>query len=521
MRPWIAVLMILPVLGCGNALKATGELDADTDRVDDGTDGSSGCTSDEECDDGNPCNGSETCGSDGECDPGTPLSDGAPCEQDGVEGTCRDEVCVPVTCGDGDLDAGEECDDGNATSGDGCEDTCRFSCHEDSECADENVCTDDVCEEGGTGQICAHENNTAECDDGNPCTEGDTCSGGTCTPGTNTCECETTADCAEHEDGDLCNGTLVCSPETHTCVVDPGTVVTCPPTSTVCHQLECVPSTGLCEDDNPAEGTACEDDLDACTDDVCDGAGACTHPAITCTDGNVCTDDSCNSSTGCVFTNNSAACDDGNACTGDDYCAGGTCHGGMGIACNDRNQCTDDSCDTTTGCVFTPHTRGCDDGDPCTTGDTCDGAGHCVGTDLPVWYLDDDDDGYGDTSTAVCAATAPTSDYVSTDGDCCDINFDVNPGVTGWFTEAFWCGSTLVDFDYDCSGVEERRWTSIGSCTWDSATGACIHVAGWLVGSGTGVPACGTHGSWLGGCIVGGTGVCNNGAVTSRLQQCH
>ncbi len=508
------------LLGCGNALRTTGQMDATTDGTSDPTtDGTAGCTSDEECDDGHDCNGRETCSDEGTCEPGTPLSDGADCEVDGIDGSCLDEECVPETCGDGDIDPLEECDDGNVIPDDGCEVSCRYSCHEDSECDDGNVCTDDACGEGGTGQMCLFENNTAACDDGNPCTEGDACSGGACVGGTNLCECETTEDCAEHEDGNLCNGTLVCDTGSNVCVVDPETVVTCSPTSTLCHVLVCVPGTGLCEDDNPAAGTACEDDSNACTEDECDGAGACVHSTISCTDGNDCTDDTCDTSTGCVFTPHTRSCDDGNACTGGDACSGGTCVGGMGITCNDGNDCTDDTCDPSTGCVFTPHTRVCDDGDPCTTGDTCVSS-TCTGTALPVWYLDSDGDGYGDSSTTACASTAP-SGYVATDGDCCDLLGAVHPGATAWWVDEYWCGSTFRDFDYNCDGTEERRWTAIGSCTWDSSAEDCIFTPGWSVGSGVGAPACGVLGTWLGGCITAGPpGTCRGGAVTERIQSC-
>jgi cysteine-rich repeat protein/YVTN family beta-propeller protein len=52
-----------------------------------------------------------------------------------------------------------------------------------------------------------------------------------------------------------------------------------------------------------AAGAPCTDDGEQCTDDVCDGAGACEHP------------------------HRSGACDDANACTVDDACVEGTCLG--------------------------------------------------------------------------------------------------------------------------------------------------------------------------------------------------
>jgi cysteine-rich repeat protein len=52
-----------------------------------------------------------------------------------------------------------------------------------------------------------------------------------------------------------------------------------------------------------ASGSACADDGNVCTNDVCNGAGVCTHP------------------------NNTAACDDHNVCTSNDHCTGGVCVG--------------------------------------------------------------------------------------------------------------------------------------------------------------------------------------------------
>jgi hypothetical protein len=80
-------------------------------------------------------------------------------------------------------------------------------------------------------------------------------------------------------------------------------------------------------------GTACTNDGNDCTDDVCNGTGTCTHVPGT------------------------SPCDDGNACTIGDVCTGGACVPGApapaGQACND-------------------------DSDPCTT-DVC-GAGDAAGT---------------------------------------------------------------------------------------------------------------------------------------------
>ena len=111
---------------------------------------------------------------------------------------------------------------------------------------------------------------------------------------------------------------------------------------------------------------------------ISDGCAAvCTGgAALDCNDNNPCTDDSCDPATGCVHTNNTSPCNDGNACTTNDTCGGGTCSGGPPPVCNDNNVCTTDTCDPATGCVFTNNTIPCSDGNACTTGDTC-GGGVC------------------------------------------------------------------------------------------------------------------------------------------------
>ena len=71
---------------------------------------------------------------------------------------------------------------------------------------------------------------------------------------------------------------------------------------------------------------------------------------------------------------NGSPCDDGNLCTTKDTCQGGACTG-QPVKCDDGNPCTTDSCNPATGqCVFTA--LNCDDGNPCTV-DSCK-SGSCV-----------------------------------------------------------------------------------------------------------------------------------------------
>ncbi len=127
-----------------------------------------------------------------------------------------------------------------------------------------------------------------------------------------------------------------------------------------------------------AEGAAC-DDGDACTEATVCTAGACVGEAVTCQDDNVCTQDSCHPDVGCVFppVEGELACDDGDVCTTGDTCLAGVC-AGPAADCDDGNPCTTDTCDPALGCVHTDDDGAtCEDGDPCTVDDTC-AEGACV-----------------------------------------------------------------------------------------------------------------------------------------------
>ncbi|MFQ5479359.1 MAG: hypothetical protein ACE5E4_12165, partial [Candidatus Binatia bacterium] len=126
------------------------------------------------------------------------------------------------------------------------------------------------------------------------------------------------------------------------------------------------------------------DDGNSLDGDCCSSACELVAAGTACTDHNVCTDNSvCDAMGSCIVdVLNTSPCDDGDACTTADTCAGGICVGGVAPDCNDGNVCTDDSCDSQMGCVNVDNTAPCDDGDACTTADTCAG-GICVGGVAP------------------------------------------------------------------------------------------------------------------------------------------
>ncbi len=336
------------------------DADADADASADGSDWR--CRSDADCDDRDPCSGVETC-RDGTCTSGTPLPDGTTCD-DGDRCTSLD-ACWGGECRGRNTCActwDEQC--AGYEDGDFCNGT--LACV-DNECVVDPA-TVVVCDRSADTDClvgrCVPATGMCEptpvadgtiCDDGNGCTTGDACTAGRCTGASTTCTCRTAADCASHEDGDLCNGTLDCVGGA--CVVDEATVVVCdvsadPP----CRHTRCEPATGRCAPVPRTDGSVC-DDGDPCTYDTFCTAGACLGPRLECDDENPCTADSC---------------------MDDPFMGIGCIHDfGTGI-CDDHNVCTDDSCDEF-GCHHAANRIACDDGDPCTGPDACDGLGSCRG----------------------------------------------------------------------------------------------------------------------------------------------
>jgi hypothetical protein len=353
------------------------------------------------------------------------------------------------------------------------------------------------------------------------------------------CGCSGDGDCDVYEDGDVCNGTLEC--DDGECVVDPATVIECPTTTTVCNVYSCVPETGLCVPGHAAAGTTCEEDTSICTDDECDGMGSCTHPARDCSDGDVCTTDTCDTTSGCVHSaiegccNSVTDCDDSNVCTVDgcttghvcthvprdcsdgDLCTYDRCDTVTGcyyetVPCVDTNPCTDDSCDPSSGCLHAFHTRGCDDGDPCTAPDACDGYGHCLpGPDLPRWYRDSDGDGFGDPAVTACGSVTPVG-YVGNEDDCCDSESRANPDQLTYFCASFTCvGTTTPSWDYNCGGADVKRWSYQGECYYDTY-GYCRYWDGWVSST---IPECGVTASFVTGCGSSCTPI-----TAPRCQEC-
>ncbi|MCO4763411.1 MAG: hypothetical protein KC502_17980 [Myxococcales bacterium] len=363
----------------------------------------------DKCNDNNACTSDDKCGK----EPTTGVytcfgptavvcNDKNPCTQDQCD---KDKGCVFNSVTDG-----QSCDDGNAcTDKDACtKGACGGSKFDPTKkCDDNNPCTTESCNPQ-KGCI-STANNAATCDDGNACTKNDFCKDAKCNSGVNTCGCSSDKECAGSEDGNVCNGTLYCdkSAQPFQCKVNPGTIIKCDSSvNSTCQKNNCNTKTGKCEIQKEKDGTPCKADDNVCTaGDACN-TGVCKPGALLkCDDNNSCTSDSCDPKSGCVNTPLSGACTDGDACTTGDACQGGVCKGqalNVKEACDDNNQCTIDACDKKTGCTNTALVnKSCDDGNSCTQNDTCV-KGSCKG------------------GTNTCACTKNSDCSVKEDGNACN-----------------------------------------------------------------------------------------------------
>ncbi len=380
----------------------------------------------------------ECCGDD-ECD------DGDACTTDAcVEGACQN---TPVDCPDDGLfcNGPEACDPqtGSCTSGgDPCpgqicceaSDTCVDECCGDDECDDGDACTTDACVEGSC------QNTPVDCpDDGLFCNGPEACDPqtGSCTSGGDPCPgqicCEASDTCVDEccgddecDDGDACT--------TDACVEGAcqNTPTTCPDSGDPCTELSCDPAGGQgnCDIESPrGENDPC-DDGDACTTgEVCMGGSCGGGTPVDCSNlDDQCNVGVCNATTGACEAqpaNENMPCDDGDACSVGEVCTGGACGGGAPVECPDSGDpCTVLACDPAgaEGNCDSETARGendpCDDGNACTSGETCSGGTCGGGATTDCSFLD------GICTVGVCdpASGSCMSQPGNAGGACDDLN---------------------------------------------------------------------------------------------------
>lgn len=360
----------------------------------------------------------EVCGSaESECTVDADCDNGSFC--DGME-TCDPELgClagVPV-----------DCDDGIPCTTDGCNElfnTC-MNLSQDTLCDDGLFCNGvETCD----GELGCMPGTPVVCDDGIACTV-DACD-------EDQDACSFQPDDLTCDNGLFCDGQEVCEPgvgcaDGDAVAVDDGVdcttdfcdedndVVVHQPSDAACDDglfctgiMVCDSIEGCVSGGDPCPGQNCDEEGDACVECLVDAD---------CDDGNDCTTNACVDQA-CESTNNTDSCDDGQLCTSDDTCSGGACEGTAipdcikcadATDCDDGNPCTDDTCPAGV-CIFADNSNACDDGDTCTVDDTCSGGACVPGEPL------DCGDGNACTSDSCHSVDGCINEDTTPAGSCCD-----------------------------------------------------------------------------------------------------
>ena len=135
---------------------------------------------------------------------------------------------------------------------------------------------------------------------------------------------------------------------------------------------------------------------------------------------------------------------------------------------------TSDDCDDGVSTTYPGAPELCDSKD-----NDCDTA---VDEDKPTWYLDDDGDGYGKSTTSTVSCSKPAG-YVMPDGDCNDSDSSINPGAS----------EVCNDIDDDCDRTVDEDATDADDYYPDddgdgygdedgSVKKSCDPVSGYAIG---------------------------------------
>lgn len=421
------------------------------------------------------------CTRDADCDDGRAATDDRCLASGCCAGSCEDARCIyrgPCHDGDKPSPSGTACDDGApCTQSDVCDDkgTCAGT-----PCAGLSAgpCQRWTCQ-GNKGCVKQSLPLGATCDDGDPCTAHDRCfSGDRCdgdfypcpkTLGCNRGACDGKGGCVPGKplaEGTACQAAWgECLSKNARCD-GKGTCVTPPePAGTACTaSAECLKAScdgkGKCLETPRSAGTACSANTPACGLARCDGKGACVvRPApagTTCTSAGPCATATCNSKGVCVASPRPS----GTACTPS---SAGSCQSATTGSCDGKGACqpkplaagtpctattmlcakTAASCDgkgtcvtqvTSTVAAGTP----CNDGDPCSLGETCDGKGACKSA-----------------NTTTCPASTT----------CVSYTCDGKGGCTKTINTGKWCGHDLTCDPFRACDATGQCECSVVGCT--------------------------------------------------------
>ena len=112
--------------------------------------------------------------------------------------------------------------------------------------------------------------------------------------------------------------------------------------------------------------------------------------------------------------------------------------------------------------------------------DVCDGLdndcdGHTDEGVTTTFWPDDDEDGYGDSTSPIEACSLPEG-AVTNDEDCQDLLADARPGADTWRTDSYTPPTGGVSFDWNCDGTRRRsgptksRWSRTSRSNGVTAT---------------------------------------------------
>jgi len=204
-------------------------------------------------------------------------------------------------------------------------------------------------------------------------------------------------------------------------------------------------ATEMCDGiDNDCDGTTDNDDAsDATTfylDNDGDGYGDSASTTTSCSSavsGYVDNDDDCDDTSAAVNPAGTETCGDGvdQNCDGADLSCSGSDADGDGFTDGAGGDCDD-----TNATIYPGADEYCDGVD-----NNCDGdIDENTAVDTTEWYLDLDEDGYGDASSSTIACDMPVG-YTDNDSDCDDSSSDINPAGSET------CGDGI---DQNCDGVD-------------------------------------------------------------------
>jgi hypothetical protein len=213
-----------------------------------------------------------------------------------------------------------------------------------------------------------------------------------------------------------------------------------------------------CSDPLIADGTPCDDGNPCTQTDICSGGVCVGSRPVVCGDPSACHVGVCDPGTGqCTYPNapNGTPCNDDNACTQTDTCQSGVCVGSNPIVCTPLDQChSPGTCNSLSGTCSNPSVpdgTSCDDGNPATSGDVCNGG--------------------------VCGPPNPCNGVVCTPLDSCHLAGVCNPQTGQCSNPAIPPPGEVTGLTLAKASVTHLAWDAVGSAVYDVASGSLSSLA--------------------------------------------